>query len=168
MAKFAGLFADESLPLPTRHGKRPELHWCSTTREIIDRIVRYIKDNPGHEVAVTAQHQRTITGLWLELDRRKVSSAQIYVRRGNAPAKIDFAKRGIKILTAKSMKGLEFDAVIVADLETYPTDATDHAARMQMYVLATRAREELHLLYRGSTEPPIVSQVPHATLRRSL
>ncbi|MEU3169395.1 ATP-binding domain-containing protein [Streptosporangium sp. NPDC006930] len=168
IARLAEIFVDENLSLPTRRGKHPELHWYSTTKEIIDRIVKYIKENPGYEVAVTAQHQQTIKGLWMELDRRKVSSAQIYVRNGSAPAKIDFAKRGIKILTSKSMKGLEFDAVFVTDIETYSTDAADHAARMQMYVLTTRAREELHLFYRGSAEPSIVSRIPHTTLRRTL
>ncbi|GAA4598089.1 hypothetical protein GCM10023194_74710 [Planotetraspora phitsanulokensis] len=167
IARFAGLFADEALPVPTRRGQPPELHWYSRMREVIDRIVRYTKENPGHEVAITAQHQQTILSLWTELDRQRVSSAQIYVRRGTIRRDIDFGKRGTKILTARSMKGLEFDAVFVTDLETYSTDATDHATRMQMYVLATRARERLHLMYRGSAEPPIVAQIPDNVLLRS-
>jgi hypothetical protein len=47
-----------------------------------------------------------------------------------------------------------------------PTDPTEAALRMTYYVLATRAREELHLGYDGDAEPPHLAQVPPRLLRR--
>ncbi|MFJ9242937.1 sigma-70 family RNA polymerase sigma factor [Streptomyces sp. NPDC101776] len=45
-------------------------------------------------------------------------------------------------------------------------DPTSAALRMTYYVLATRARHELHLAYEGDTEPPLCAQVGSGYLLR--
>ncbi|WP_306673284.1 hypothetical protein [Streptomyces sp. UH6] len=70
-------------------------------------------------------------------------------------------------------KGLGFGIVVVPDTHTHThtrtdaaTDPTEAALRMTYYVLATRAREELHLGHDGDAEPPHLAQVPPRPLRR--
>lgn len=66
-----------------------------------------------------------------------------------------------------SAKGLGFDIVVVPDTHTdAATDPTEAALRMTYYVLATRAREELHLGHDGDAEPPHLARVPPRLLRR--
>ncbi|WP_433454046.1 hypothetical protein ACQPXS_38440 [Streptomyces sp. CA-142005] len=45
-------------------------------------------------------------------------------------------------------------------------DPSSAALRMTYYVLATRARHELHLAYEGETEPPLLAQIGSGDLVR--
>lgn len=168
IARLASRFVDTDLQLPKREGPVPELHWHSSAREIVDRVVKHLREHPSEEIAVTVRHQRTLKSLWLEFNKKSISSTQIYVRADRRPRDIDFSKRGVKLLTFNAMKGLEFDAVFAGELESFPNDPSDHGARMQLYVLATRARKRLHFFYRGATEPDLLSQIPNDVLKRSL
>ena len=45
------------------------------------------------------------------------------------------------IVNYQSLKGLEFDALFVPMLESFPTDATSASVRMLFYVVTSRARD---------------------------
>lgn len=74
------------------------------------------------------------------------------------PEKVNFGK-GILVLPVEYTKGLEFDAVLIWNptREDYPTDDGD--AKL-LYVAATRALHELHILYRDSLTGLIADPLP--------
>ncbi|MCM1189062.1 MAG: AAA family ATPase [bacterium] len=77
--------------------------------------------------------------------------------------KINFGS-GIMVLPVEYTKGLEFDAVLIWDptRQDYPAD--DGHAKL-LYVAATRALHELHVLYRGDLTGLIADPVPQECLQ---
>lgn len=72
--------------------------------------------------------------------------------------KANFGK-GILVLPVEYTKGLEFDAVLIVNptRDAYPVD--DGHAKL-LYVAATRALHELHILYQGDLTGLIADEVP--------
>ena len=69
----------------------------------------------------------------------------------------DFSQGGIVLLTAHSCKGLEFDLVVIADIDTYWNNTPNHQL---LYVMVSRAIERVILL-RNLTKPcPIDAILP--------
>lgn len=87
--------------------------------------------------------------------------------RGGQYRNLDLGRSGIVIVHRRSAKGLGFDTVVIPDThEDAATDPTSAALRMSYYVMATRARRELHLGYEGQSEPPLLAQVNRGDLQR--
>ncbi|MET0389730.1 MAG: ATP-binding domain-containing protein [Polyangiales bacterium] len=84
--------------------------------------------------------------------------------RGHVPCKLvldgDFKHhRGIDVTTVAQIKGLEFDYVVVADVDAreYPDDPE---SRRTLYVATTRARHELVLAHIGTASPLLPEPTP--------
>lgn len=60
----------------------------------------------------------------------------------------DPCKKGITLATQNNAKGLEFDIVVVAGMDEWPSDIPDWLYG-QFYVLITRSRDRLYLSYAG-------------------
>jgi DNA helicase-2/ATP-dependent DNA helicase PcrA len=69
-------------------------------------------------------------------------------RRGR---EFDPCRKGITLATQANAKGLEFDIVVVAGMEQWPSDIPDYLYG-QFYVLITRSRDRLFLSYVGNSE----------------
>jgi hypothetical protein len=68
-------------------------------------------------------------------------------RRGQV---FDPCRKGITLATQANAKGLEFDIVVVAGMEKWPSDIPDYLYG-QFYVLITRSRDRLFLSYIGKS-----------------
>jgi superfamily I DNA/RNA helicase len=72
-------------------------------------------------------------------------------------AEPDFTQGGIVILTAQSCKGLEFDIVVIADLDWYRSDS----GKVQLlYVMVSRAYERVILLRNLARSCPLDEILP--------
>lgn len=91
-------------------------------------------------------------------------SKQLPILESN-PEKADFGS-GIMVLPVEYTKGLEFDAVLIFNptREDYPTD--DGHAKL-LYVAATRALHELHILHDGNLSGLIADPVPENRTQRA-
>ncbi|WP_221092007.1 hypothetical protein, partial [Providencia rettgeri] len=72
----------------------------------------------------------------------------------------------ITILNRRSCKGLEFDTVFIPDLQNFSfNDDQLIVFNMNMYVMCSRARSELFLMYvKGrSLQAPILGHLPSAS-----
>ncbi len=69
----------------------------------------------------------------------------------------DFSQGGIVLLTSHSCKGLEFDLVVIADIDSYWTSVANHQL---FYVMVSRAQERLILLRKGAKRCPIEAILP--------
>lgn len=63
----------------------------------------------------------------------------------------DPCKKGITLATQNNAKGLEFDIVVVAGLDEWPSEIPDWLYG-QFYVLITRSRDRLYLSYVGKSK----------------
>lgn len=159
-------------PLPARDGSAPVLlHRPEKVAPFVRWLVKYTTDHPSRSIGVVVQHTADQEKILRAIEKEKPGlRPQLYV--GNAPAKtfreVDFNRPGLVLVTRQSVKGLEFDTVVVFDLHQGVKDPTEHDTRMLHYVLATRARQELYLFYCGDREPPIVADIPEKLLRRDI
>lgn len=61
----------------------------------------------------------------------------------------NFGHGGIMIINAQSCKGLEFDIVILADIDQHKPKRNLHVLKARFYVMVARARDQLLLLRTG-------------------
>ncbi|MER7581502.1 DNA helicase [Kitasatospora sp. NPDC097691] len=156
--------------LPDRHGPVPRLHRLDRSSAVTDLLMALTERHPQHSIGVILSSARAQFDLLTQLERRSTRlRPQLYTSKATQGRyrELELTRPGIVIVNRASAKGLEFDAVVVPDAHTDgATDPTSAALRMTYYVLATRARHELHLGYEGSTEPPLLASVSAGVLLR--
>ncbi|PIE43293.1 MAG: hypothetical protein CSA50_05260 [Gammaproteobacteria bacterium] len=72
----------------------------------------------------------------------------------------DFSQGGVMIINAQSCKGLEFDTVILADIDQHQPKSDLYALKARFYVMVARAREQVILLRTGNTCPVVEGLLP--------
>jgi len=72
----------------------------------------------------------------------------------------DFGQGGIMIINAQSCKGLEFDIVILADIDQHQPKRDPYTLKARFYVMVARAREQLILLRTGNICPVVDGLLP--------
>ena len=72
----------------------------------------------------------------------------------------NFDQGGIMIINAQSCKGLEFDTVILADIDQHQPKHDSYALKARFYVMVARAREQVMLLRTGSVCPVVDGLLP--------
>lgn len=170
IAELANLFycgaSGTAPPAPLCEGAVPTLERYESDKAFADALADYARANRQLEIGVALPHRQQLVALADGLRRRGIRHVQAYVSGSPFFRDLDFRKPGVRLFTPVSMKGQEFDTVYVPELEQYAGDVTGAMLRMRFYVLATRARQELHLSYRTEREPEIVSRIPPPVLKR--
>lgn len=72
----------------------------------------------------------------------------------------NFGQGGIMIINALSCKGLEFDTVILADIDQHQPKRDPHALKARFYVMVARAREQVLLFRTGNICPVVDGLLP--------
>lgn len=164
IAALADVFATTSTTgtaePPTRRGEPPRVIHTSRLFDTVDYIARFERQYSDLEIGVftpTKKLQRSIVN---RLEGKTSNPVQHYVGgRGRDATPLDFDRPGIKVVNYPSTKGLEFDVVFIPELQLLdgmPREITD----MQMYVMLSRAREQLFLMHSGEGAPAIVRRLP--------
>jgi len=73
----------------------------------------------------------------------------------------NFGQGGIMIINAQSCKGLEFDTVILADIDQHQPKSDEHNLKARFYVMVARAREQVILLRTGNICPVVDGLLPN-------
>ncbi|MGW1836431.1 hypothetical protein [Streptomyces sp. NPDC002067] len=158
---------EEGVPFPERSGGAPALLRFPSSEVLPASVERYFHAHPGRSIGIICRSIRLLREIQEELARIGLSEyTQAYVSGDKYRDAMNFSRRPIRLVSTASMKGLEFDSVFVPDLDAYTEDPTSVEARLRFLVLCTRAREDLHLAFRGHHEPAIVSDVPENLLAR--
>ncbi|MBD0421203.1 DNA helicase [Streptomyces sp. TRM S81-3] len=154
---------------PGRQGPVPRLHRFPE-RGAADLLILLAQAHPRKRIGVIAGSRHTQFSLLGSLQRRAPRlRPQLYTSeaKGGQYRTLDLGRPGIVIVHRASAKGLDFDTVVIPDTHhDAAADPTSAALRMSYYVLATRARHELHLGYEGESEPPLLAQVSSRELQR--
>ena len=170
IAEFANHFycgpSDRFPPLPERQGPTPTIRRFRTPDTFADVLATFAKANPGQEIGVVLRHKKKCISLHDELYDRGIRKVQSYVSDSFRFREVDFTRPGIRILSPPSTGGQEFDTLFIPNLELYGGDPSSATLRMQLYSLATLARNELYLSYGTDQEPELTRDVPDSLLTR--
>lgn len=138
--------------LPERNGSKPKLIATNTQEKQLEYIQNFLQMRGAQEVAIVVDNDQDrvfyLNNLKMALPNYKV---QHYSSADPSTSEyLDFDEQGvITVLNRRSCKGLEFDTVFIPDLQNFSFSDTELTNfKMNMYVLCSRARSELVLIYR--------------------
>ena len=101
----------------------------------------------GGSIGVIINQNATGIALHRDLAKRLAGArVDIYSNKQKNEDSIEMLKPGVTILNKKSVKGQEFDAVFILELEMFIPCAND-TERRAMYMMCTRARDSLFLVH---------------------
>lgn len=73
---------------------------------------------------------------------------------------LNFSDGGIMVINAQSCKGLEFDVVILADIDQHQPKKHEYTLKARFYVMVARARDQVVLLRTGNVCPVVDRLLP--------
>ena len=157
------------LPNSTPAAETPEL-WTydkpntPTLAEIADKILRLSDRNirkligiitPGNEV-----REKFVDALGCANPKLDNDKPPIQTFVSGQQETLDFLQGGIMVINVQSCKGLEFDTVILADIDQHQLKYDSHALKARFYVMVSRAREHLMMLRTGDPFPKVDELLP--------
>jgi len=159
--------------LPERRGDKPKLLSKVNMQDTIEFIYAYARNHENQEIGIFVQshgqRKKYVKTMQKKIkdESNKNLSTQSYEYGdpdwGNAE-KLAFDQGGvISIFTRAMSRGLEFDAVFIVEMQSIKVEpAHIDEFRMGMYVLTSRARSNLFLIFNsnGDTDPEILSYLP--------
>jgi superfamily I DNA/RNA helicase len=150
-----------ALPKKSKGGERPSLTAHRNLHESVQQLLTYERTFANQSIGVLLPYTKQVKSYYNRLSGKTRNPVQGYLSGADGRAfKLDFSKPGIKLVTWASAKGLEFDTVFLPELQTFRGNPTDDAFRMQMYVLASRAKQRLFLQYSGEGVPALIESLP--------
>jgi DNA helicase IV len=146
---------------PTRSGPPVQLRRFPDLSTAAVQVANLAKTDRRQQIGVFVPTRDLVTRYVHALCEQGVE-AQWYTSAQRAS--VDFSEPGVVVTTWASAKGLEFDTVFVAELHANWIALDNPTLNMQLYVLASRARERLVFTYTGVGTPGILSLLPHDDL----
>lgn len=157
------------LPEPTFSAATPEL-WIYDNEGavslslIADNILRLSDRNPRKLIGIITPNNKVRNKFCEALHQANPSldndkpDIQTYVTgQKRLPT---FDQGGLMIINSQSCKGLEFDSVILADIDQHQPKRDVHTIKSRFYVMVTRAREQVMMLRTGYVCPTVDSLLP--------
>lgn len=145
---------------PTKNGPKPALVKFADKAAEAQQIFRFAKANDDLEIGVFLANQRTLKQIHAELAplcEKAGITLQFYNSKDKQNLPVFDKKGSITLLCDRSVKGVEFDAVFVPQLNGFRIDGVqEDFLRMSFYVMSTRARRFLQFSYSDAAEPPEV------------
>jgi superfamily I DNA/RNA helicase len=129
---------------------------------LIDRILRFVDKNPRKLIGIITPNNVIRKKFYDALSDAKPTLdhgkplIQTYAAEQQTP--LDFGQGGLMVINAQSCKGLEFDTVILADIDEHQRRTP--YLKMLFYVMVSRAREYVILLRTGEANPEVEALLP--------
>lgn len=151
---------------PDKAGGVPKLISVTNQMSQVDYIHSYLQFRGAQEVGVIVDSDSD-RKFYLDKLKELLPNYSVQYYSSNEPKSSEdliFDVQGVvTILNRRSCKGLEFDTVFIPDLHKFSINDTDLTAfNMNMYVMCSRARSELVLMYvnDGTSKTPILEHLP--------
>jgi len=161
---YTGLKTGIAAP-PDRSGDMPVLQKVANAASAAEFIAKYEKSRTNKDIGVLVPNKHTLFQLAGLLKGQTKRPAEVFVGgKGARAEQLSFGEPGIKLICYQSAKGLEFDTVFLPELQNYKQDPRVPDFKMMMYVLISRARHNLFMMYSGDGIPPVVEALPRQLL----
>jgi superfamily I DNA/RNA helicase len=166
---YAGLPSGiPELPPKSVRGERPFLMAHGKLHQTIDFIRNYENNHRDHSIGILLERKQQVKQFYNRLQAKTRNPVQVYLSQDGSDAsmypQVDFAGPGIKLLTYWSAKGLEFDTVFLPELQEITGNPQADDLRMRFYVMSSRAKKVLGLMYSGEGVPRFVQGLPLALM----
>jgi conserved domain protein len=133
-----------------KHDNYPQLIYCSGNEDIFleqtNIMGEIIRRHLGKSIGVIVNFKnldRTLKNLREELgDIIEVEAYKSHTNKNE----LNFWKNNVKIVSFGTMKGLEFDVVIIPNIDLIRATSSQKIDYHRMYVAMTRARENLYMI----------------------
>lgn len=137
---------------------------AQTLEEIAERILQTSDRNPRKLIGIITPNnhvRETFVGVLSRtspvLDHDK---PEIRTFASGQQGAMDFGIGGIMVINAQSCKGLEFDTVVLADIDEHQPRYSSDVLKKRFYVMVARAREQIILLRTGNSARAIDDLLP--------
>jgi DNA helicase-2/ATP-dependent DNA helicase PcrA len=164
MLERSGAEKDRLAEPIARPGSAPVLHPFGDRSELVanlPKIVQSERDQGHNSIAIVCRSMAGCRTLAMTLEEARVIDYQ-FVKDRNASY-----RGGIALIPSYLTKGLEFDAVIVADADA-ETYAPQELEASLLYVVLTRALHALHICWTGILTPLLDERLRSVAIRRPL
>lgn len=157
------------LPVETVSRGIPELwHYGDSDKpslaELAERVLQLSDRFPRKLIAVITPNNRCREKFVAALeDANPVLDhgvPPIQTFHSGAKASLDFGTGGVIVINAQSCKGLEFETVILADIDLHEPTQDTYALMSRFYVMVARAREQVIFLRTGEPCTVVESLLP--------
>lgn len=170
IARVAEHFHVGDIPTPEVHressGESPKIMLYGNLEDAAERISNWYMAR-GRRVGVVVKKNNTGRAVLAALRHRAEGHrVAFYSSEVKNEDSIDLLEPGITVLNAKSVKGQEFDTVFVMELDQFLQPTAN--GRRVMYMLCSRARDNLILMHEGNhLADTLLAQLPgHDFLER--
>ena len=139
---------------------KPRVIQCDDFDELNDKMCDIIRDNRGKSIGILTNNKwlnRTFSSLEDELEGEGIE-LEMFKAKAKTD-ELDFSKKGVKVMSFGTMKGLEFDLVIIVCFEMMLATGDPNADTNRAYVAITRACQDLRITYFKLTSGPKWAQV---------
>ncbi len=157
------------LPDPKPAATSPELWKYGTIgqpslNEIVDRVLHLSDRFPSKLIGIITPDNQVREKFHTMFNRASPTldngKPPVQTFKSGKQEPLDFGKGGVMIINAQSCKGLEFDIVILADIDQHKPKENTYALKSRFYVMVARGREQVILLRTGATCPVIENLLP--------
>ncbi len=154
--------------LPDRHSvTAPILYSYNQLDTAVARILTRLERQPNRLIGVIAPNNKVREKYFKALQTaaenvsRKSNRPNIETFHENIRPDVRFDQGGIIVINVQACKGLEFDDVILADIDRYKVrhDYMDEIKK-QFYVMVSRARNNIFMFMRNSGSKAILKMLP--------
>jgi predicted RNA-binding Zn-ribbon protein involved in translation (DUF1610 family) len=154
--RFCDELRNVNLPKPLGHGRPGIQTYSSDERIVDDGLVGTASDflcpQCGEKMEIRKNNKDNGV-FWGCKGYPKCTYTKTYT-------KIDFRNGGIIVINQQSVKGLEFDTVYIADIDSYSGRDRDELMK-KFYVMVSRARDDVVLLRTGESSPQVEAIIPN-------
>ena len=133
-------------PYRTDINRLPTLIKCDSYEDQTEIICDIVRDHLDATIGVFVNNKNlniTYENLSYELE----GEVDVEMFKAKAKSDINFNTKGVKILSYGTMKGLEFDIVILAAFDRVKDTGDEAANQNRAYVATSRARDDLYICY---------------------
>lgn len=146
---LSALYCRDGQPAPaTSRGKKPVIIKCipSDFDDQNQKMVNIIKRNKEKEIGIIV-NPRALNPLYNSLRGCLPDDLNVQMHKPMTNHWIDFDQPGVKIVSYGTMKGLEFDIVLLPMFDKIETQNDEIVNANRVYVAVSRAVSELYLFY---------------------
>ncbi len=156
----------EEARLPDRPGEEVEIVIAADERDELDTICRLIaadqQEYQLRQIAVCADKDRTLNRMFHALKEHGIRAKQVDKNRVN----LDLHDQSVKLITTKSIKGLDFPAVYVVSVQRpshcRSEDGCDDLERRALYTAFSRASQKLVISAVYEEHHPLLEEMDHS------
>lgn len=150
---FASLYGvTEDAKAVRETGQKPRFIRCANESQIIEKLMKVLRQNYDLEtIGILTDRDRGVELFNALSGKVKGMDVFIYQSNDRDRKQLDFDRPGVYILSYGTMKGLEFDAVILPYSGQVEYKTAKSGRTNPFYVAITRAHEKLYCFYDGAT-----------------